>query len=1230
LDLNARPWADIDGPSLAGCAAALQLLPTNIPCLLRAQRLAAIGAALPARPDAPPLSPSQLRAILKHPLIAGEAVLAQEDPYDDVYAEEVAFHGGSRLVLQGLTNHSAHTARVLLNAIFGSPGGGLPGEYARQARLLTDAVLSLSHAACSAAGLRRGVTTTQVRRRELFVPGRVRLGELRAAVTFTAADLADLLPDGARQLLDGWITDVGAHPVALEDSTDDGLILRPLLRHGTGLIVVNPGELASALRHHLIVMAAGHGCREALADAFRQTAAAMTGELLTELGATPRDPVVPTADPLVLRQGFNGADGTIIDVGTLTDDLSGYDPADPFGAWNIPNAGKPLQDCLDPPGPPDENDDRTLRLAVTDDVARMRLIALEPPRRPGPLLTVPLNELQVMTDLDADDPLFLWRFARASDRFHETSLVQQWSVLDTYAIYRDNDYSFYLSDDRPPTMVSVAVGSGARLRAEAQRRHDRHHIPGPDGRALVEVRSLYGTDTAPVYFPHPRHGFPALAVELPETTVWVLHGTESSEAVRDFLFSMLEGVAYWIWQLGQAEPGLPTDAAGPDRQLRITVTADDSTRWSQLLTDGILAAPGGEDDDADADPPAPWVTARTGSPGEISIAVQADHAQVLLSGNNLADRQLVAALARALAPGTAPEQIDAITARIAPAGPKRMIHIVGSSDILLTPADVPARTVQPAVTATVLDDLGQWLAGQGLATGPIPPGERTKILRQAVEYYYTRLTETVAELSPEGLMAFLVSQDEALVHDSASREQRLPAQLACFGASSLHAQDLLTAERKGVEAAVASRFLVEYAAAMPPAGNRVINLMIYDELLAVAAELISRATLSDAIHYEFSQVQLSRLPSGRLGVSRGDRYSAGTEALAMTEAEARHALALEPAPAVGTPHPGTSEARPATAKPVRAQVDEAMSAEFGFTLTQAIDGLAELTALSAEHGPGPCTEPADQVRARLRARLGWEDDVATAFLGQVTLRPRHEFLSPGADAYPWRYNRDLSYIRRPLIEVTGPAGGPLLTWGARRTWFAARYWAEVIFTGRLKASSPPMTRLMGTIRQDQNKAFEREVATVLGQSGMPVTASAVKQVDGRRLLSGGADLSDIDAIALDPASKIIIVAEAKDFELARTPAELANEAEDLLTGSKSAVYKLGRRAEWVRGNLAPVLRHFGAGSDAAGWRVLPVIVTSRNLLSPRVLQVGIPVLTLADLPPWVRQARTRRRRGRRH
>ena len=130
------------------------------------------------------------------------------------------------------------------------------------------------------------------------------------------------------------------------------------------------------------------------------------------------------------------------------------------------------------------------------------------------------------------------------------------------------------------------------------------------------------------------------------------------------------------------------------------------------------------------------------------------------------------------------------------------------------------------------------------------------------------------------------------------------------------------------------------------------------------------------------------------------------------------------------------------------------------------------------------------------------------------------------------------------------------------------------------------------------------------------------------LAPDGADLGDIDAIALDPASRTIIVAEAKDFELARTPAELANEAEHLLAGDKSAVSRLSRRATWVQSHLSLVLRHFGVGVNATGWRVLPVVVTSRRLVSPRVLEASVPVRARADLSMWVSQQRSQQRRRR--
>src|ERR1017187_4489595 len=134
--------------------------------------------------------------------VTNAAVREQEDQYHDLYVKEVTFHGGPRLVLHGLTDHSAHTTQIILGAIFGPRSERLPEQYVQQAGRLTRLVLSLSNVICTAAGLRRGVAATELERRDLLVPGLESLVELCAIVTFTQAELAHVLaghPEGAGQ-----------------------------------------------------------------------------------------------------------------------------------------------------------------------------------------------------------------------------------------------------------------------------------------------------------------------------------------------------------------------------------------------------------------------------------------------------------------------------------------------------------------------------------------------------------------------------------------------------------------------------------------------------------------------------------------------------------------------------------------------------------------------------------------------------------------------------------------------------------------------------------------------------------------------------------------------------------------------------------------------------------------------------------------------------------------------
>ncbi|WP_412078853.1 hypothetical protein ACLF6K_36230 [Streptomyces xanthophaeus] len=1207
-----KPWDAVDGPSLVRSAAALQLIPENIPCLVRLQRLAAVGACLPPRPHAPRLSPSRLRSLLKDPVISSPAIRAQEDPYNDLYTAEVPFHGGPYLIAQGLTERSAHTVSLTLNSVFSPTGEVLPAAYRQDAGFLAQMLLGLSHSVLVRAGLSRGVTAPAEAREEPFVPGEPALNALSEAVTFDEVALAAIVPPQASGLLERLIGRPGDHVLTTEPGTDDGLILTPLLADGRRVIVANPGELATALRHYLFVLAGVHDCRPQLARLLRERALHEATKLLMHCGATPLTSTTSIPeDPQVSRRRFVFADDKFLDMVVIADDLSDYDDQDPYGFWNAAGLVQRVQHLIDSPGEPLEEDLHCLRLIINQGIGRASAFALRKPSRPGPILATTVDELHVMAELDGTDPLFLWRFAQADEELYANAFVHSFSKLDNYGLYRDRDYSYYLSDERKPTGVMVNADFSEGLRREVFRRYDHHVVVSPHRQDLVPVHALYGVDTAPIYGTHPSVPERELLVETSELRVWISLGEETTSELESFQSMVLDAVAYWVWQFSLMAPDKLRARADDGRNLYIQVLFDDLDRWQAAMNGHNTDSGEGKS----------WIGLRPSDAGAIHLELSASGAQALRLEGNSADRMIVRALAEAVTARQEDElAVDVLVEQMAPYGNKKMLHTV-TSPILLRPGPLPAaRLVQPAVAAAVLDELGKWLTAQGVAQGAILADQRLDVLNKTVAHYFQRIQEGIASLSPDGLINQLISRHEVLIRDEALNDKILPARLACFGASSQPAKKLAEDSSQRVLAAQASRFLIEYTAATPPSGDMALTLDTYDGLLAIAADLISRSTLSDAIRHDFSTVQLSMLESGRLGVSRGDRYETGTNALAL--ARAQTVMGGE------NRDPLTSVTRIAAAPSVK--VEEAMLAEFGFTLAELAQGLGQIIALGDDACENePFVLPIAWVEQHLQSALGWADEKVHAFLDRLSLRPRAKFLSVGPDAWPWRYNREWSYVRRPLIRLNAK-DGDMLAWASRHVWSTGPYWADLVYSGRLKASSPMMKKLMGSIRQEHNKEFEKEAQAALAAAGCPITAHSVAKIAGRRLVSPqGHDLGDIDAMGINPGQRKIFVVEAKDFEMARNPSELANEADALLRGDKSATFKIARRAQWIRTNMALTLNHFTGSSDARGWSVAPVVVTSRDLMTSRVLTSDVPVLAIDQLTAWVQAETTRARDTRR-
>lgn len=98
------------------------------------------------------------------------------------------------------------------------------------------------------------------------------------------------------------------------------------------------------------------------------------------------------------------------------------------------------------------------------------------------------------------------------------------------------------------------------------------------------------------------------------------------------------------------------------------------------------------------------------------------------------------------------------------------------------------------------------------------------------------------------------------------------------------------------------------------------------------------------------------------------------------------------------------------------------------------------------------------------------------------LSPRSDFLVPpqpysSSDVYPWRFNRGLSYIRRPLLKVEHTSGDELI-WGNRHLYHSHGYLFDLIVTSRIFAQSAKMRELIGKFNRERGDTFNDDVAKV--------------------------------------------------------------------------------------------------------------------------------------------------------
>lgn len=1199
---------------LAATAGALELIPENAERTLRIQAFAHVAGTLPYRDDLPRISASRLRSVVNGPELG--ALAHGEDPFPNSFVEEVTYYGGSYAVFPGAMSGATFTFRHLCLAIFKEEG--VPSYVAEEINRIILGSLRLSNTIAARAGLRRGTDPVPGPSSSIVIPDSHRLTAAKAAVTYSRQEMVGFFGEGdiddrawsRRTCLPGSLN---LNEISFENSQ---LLNTPILQFGNTFVVSCPEALLAALNHHIIAIAIGHGARGSLVEAYGDANTSSVTRCMRYMDIYRVHVSIPGSSiPGSQERVFRCDSDKAIYAVVVPDQLRDFQP-------ELASGGGEETDSLE------SNLSRRIKeveqylycklglngllcLLVHAGVGRSMLLGLDDLTMAAVFQAFPANELETFALLNGGNRLALWRFAGEANRLRDEGvMVISSSPLDEFGLYRGRKNSFYLTDDEAPNVLTVVSDFSGSLRREVINIRDWHAVPHYEADGVIEVTTLHGKKEIPIYIPSAiltdRVGVFVDSLPFP---LWILapEKEDRSSDLRTLYAELASAMAYWLWQCSTWLNSNIINGPAPGRPTVINLLLANGQAWREV-------PPQIEERQAAEMISVTFKVDRR----ELDLTLQPGALVLFNRADNYGERECLKTLLRGIcdlfgiAATISDADIGALVNDVAPLGIKKMLLVLNIDHLpQLDPRDIPHyRPMQEGDVDDVLRNLGTYLCkGRSLKPGPIATEQRNEVIKEAVGSCYRRLQALVASHQQLGFLEFLVSQHEAVVREDAFRRLTIPTRIACFESVGDVVRDLQEELPQIARTALASRFLIEYAIAQPPAGFRPISLGSYDEMRALADHIITFGRTSDALKYGLDDIQLAILKSGRLG----------RKGLTFHEASNSHMRQIY-GEQIAKSSDGFGRNWPvpkANIEPnsVVLDLDSASSLEFGFTMTEISEFFGAVQVIGYEIGPGYSVSPLTEFVGRISRELEWAPHRVNEAVTLFSLGPRQDFLEPPSgftkvDVYPWRFNRALSYVRRPLL-LRNSGGGTQVLWGNRHVDTARENLLMLCFTGRLKATTDEMRQFLGKRQNQAGKDFNRNVADIVrGHVGTHVK-ERVKKIGHFRL----ANLGDIDVLALDAKRKQIVVIECKDLSVARTPHELATEVNELLHGSpgeRSDIAKHQDIVSWVKKHVPDVVGLFGI-QPTKNWKVASFLVVDQALMTAHLSACPVKVLTINQL-----------------
>lgn len=1110
------------------------------------------------------------------------------DPPENPFIQRVLYYG-NYWVFPGINYSPVETIQGFINVLCHG-NLSLNSSFKIKSHRLIDFILKLSDTMAQELDLDEN-SICCVNQNEIEIPNAQKMLKLQSCVNLNLATIKGYLPDEDIQepLFSGFNERGGAQ---VFDVNWQDFFAHPFLKTPDNhVIVLNPSILVSFLVHRLILLADSYGIKEKFVDAYNNEIWSHCKRDLHALGHKTIQSELYGIDLVndtkhkeeILTVGNN----KLLFVQFICDDGYDYCEGSMFNPYPIDLKGpytytrtKYFVEKLSP-----VTEDDVYQIIILNAFGRTTSIGLDRAERPYTIFLSPF-ELHCVAINEKDRKEFLPRYINAKKRIKAFAGMPVSSELNAIEMYTQYGYSFYLSDDFQPqnTIVTFGLDSSVEYVIKALKRENSHLVNFYDGTHLKEV--VLSDPERNIYFS--KNNPQEICIKFNRLTLWITSDDVRNNSKLQIYSTLLDTISYWLAEessvinkIAFVSDCICLDVAINTQPEEYFKPVEDSPREIDLSNSIHFT--------------------RTNNIVKMVWTPRAF--QMLGKETNNVEKEMTKLIIKFLG-SISTDDLDLMGFDLAFENPlKKKVYVINTTKTpSLLPTGKEIVVVSEEETNELLDSIGEYfLASPDYTYGKVPDEKRVALGNQVVGYLYSLLKEEVASLSPDGVYEQICSDLETVAQQLLMFQGRFSYDCACYPEK---ISKLTNQYNEINRVSMALKFFAEYIAATPPAGEIYLGTMQYDRIIAICSLIVEWAYKNDLFQYNIVKTPVEFLRSKRIGMPKDEQvYHSRINQNAISK------QLLD-----------VSDPRIALYFPTNlfddfnSRIDDAFQCEYGFTFQQFTACIKAIESIGIELPD----------EAKRRPRLAVIDCIAKdteisipiieKVLEQITLCQREDFLVPPSpykpyDVYPWRFNRELSLVRRPIIRYQDD-----LIWGNRQLHHMWAYVVDLIVNGKYKAKSAKLKQLIGKLSDKRGDEFNSAVAKKLSEISGLIVKEKVKKINGKKIADmQGNVLGDIDILYIVPELGKIVVGEVKDFSFAKNPYEMNQEYKRIFVDGDKQCFmtKHKRRAHWVQEHLEDVIQHFQLPNKK--WCVRTTMFVSEAIISNEFYHQNESIIVYSEI-----------------